>query len=103
MIDHALKEQMRRQIVDGYIQAGAPRDLAHEIADLTLYPFEQAAEALLRVANSASCYGVFSAVLINATQIAGTLFTDKAEGLVQTAVDVGLANGAGFHIGDVLQ
>lgn len=102
MIDHALKEKMRRQIVDGYIQVGAPRDLAHEIADLTLYAFEQAAEALLRVADSASCSAVYSAVLINATQIAGTLFTYKGESLVQTAVDVGLAKG-GFNIGDVLQ
>lgn len=102
MIENTFKERMRRRIVDGYIQAGAPRDCAQEIADLTLYACQQAGEALDRVATTASSPAVFSAVLVNATQIAAAMFTAKSEALVQAAVDIGLDKG-GFDVGDVSQ
>lgn len=102
MIEHEFKERIRRRIVDGYIQVGAPRDFAHEIADLTLYAFQQADEALERVADSASNPAVYAAVLTNATQVAAALFTDKSEALAQAASEFGLTVGS-LNLGGVSQ
>ena len=102
MIEHEFMERMRQQIVAGYIQAGAPRDYAHEIADLTLYAFQQADEALERVADSASNLAVYAAVLTNATQVAAALFTDKSEAFAQAASDFGLTVGS-LNLGGVPQ
>ena len=53
-LDNAVKEQIRTNLVDGWVSAAAPRARAQELADLTVHAVDEALRAMDRVTQTAA-------------------------------------------------
>lgn len=98
LLDKAVKEQIRANLVEGYMAATAPRAKAQELADLVIHAVDEAVSAMDRVTRTAANTNEEFSTFFAAMQVMhGVLF-----GMIEQAKEVAIASPDFNHVDQII-